>query len=72
MRDQHLGNAVRHIQRVVQFGRVHAGNAEREARADLFQRIDRKPGSGSFHHAPSSLVSALAGMPLCAANNEHV
>jgi len=25
------------------------GNAEGEARADLLQRIDRKPGSGSFH-----------------------
>ncbi len=56
MRDKHLGNAVRHVQRVIQFRRMHARNAEREARADLFQRIDRKPGSGSFHVVLSGLV----------------
>jgi len=35
------------FQRIVELGRVHAGNAESEGRrADLLQRIDRKPGSG--------------------------
>ena len=49
MRDQHLGDAVGIVERVVQFGRMHARNAEGKARADLLQRINREPGSRSLH-----------------------
>src|SRR5262249_15167781 len=49
MRDQHLGDAVGIVESVVKLGRVHAGNAEGEARADLLQRIYREPGSRSLH-----------------------
>src|SRR6516164_8784186 len=54
VRNQHLRDPVGAVQRVVKLRRMHARNAEGEARPDLLQRVDREPGPCSLHIAPSS------------------